>query len=878
MQGFHYKINDFLENFIIINSNEDEFKKASSLLFDEGRKFLLDLQDAGKSISHLSYYDEHRNIYAKSSKNYFINTFFYNKNSKILGLKKPAFGSNKERNTFLVLKGYIDLKFKILILLNDKLQEETVTLCLKKLNVSYIETKDFNLDENYDVSISFKNLASGIELTEKNIVILTPNELFGYKRNKYTYSSKFKEGVVLGSYLELEKGDYVVHEYNGIGQFLGVTTLTVNGNHEDFLQILYANGDKIYVPLYQFNLIRKYVGKDGTSPRLSSLHSDKWDKTKKKIKQKVNDLALRLLDLYQTRHQVAGFKFEDDDEIQKNFEDEFEYELTPDQKKSLDEIKKDMESTYPMDRLLCGDVGFGKTEIAFRAAMKAILSGKQVAFLCPTTLLARQHYNVAMERFKNYGVRICLLSRMQKNEENKKNIEDISLGKIDLAIGTHKMLSKKVTFNNLGLLIIDEEQRFGVEQKEKIKEKTKNIDCLTLSATPIPRTLQTTLIGLKSVSTIETPPKERSAVQTYVIPYDEEVIKELIKREISRNGQIYYVFNSVERIYEKYRRLENLVPECRIGIVHGQMEKDSVEEVMNDFYSGNIDLLLATSIIENGIDVRNANLMLVENADHFGLAQLYQIKGRVGRGDKIAFAYLMISDNKKISDDGKKRLKAIQDFSELGSGYKIAQRDLLIRGAGDLLGPQQAGFIDEVGVDLYIKLLNESIEEQKTGIKKEDDKMNNASLSLDAYIPDEFANDDEKVELYQKIIECKNLAELEYFRKNTKDMYGNIPLSLENLLKKRKIDIYLNDNKDCFNKCHEEYNKVFLTLSPKFASINGIGTEIFKNFATMLNKINITYHNQILVIEVYKKEDWLNTLTKVMEIIIKLNNKYKDEL
>lgn len=873
LQGFHTQLADYLNDHIVITTNENEFLKSSSILFDEARMFLDDLHQGGKTISHLSYYQNTIDIYSGAKNIYILNTFYIHRNSISIDIKNPFLGTSKERNTLAIIKSYSDLKYKLFLIVSNQQQIDSLKLCLDELHLNFSISDNLEIDEEKDIIISVGKISSGYQLESEKIAVLTSYELFGYKKKKSAYSSKFKEGVILGSYLELERGDYVVHEFNGIGQFIGITTLEVHGRHEDYLEILYAKGDKVYVPLYQFNLIRKYVGKDGKIPSLSNLSTEKWTKTKERVKEKVNDLALRLLDLYQSRKKIDGFSFNRDDEIQEEFEARFDHDLTKDQLKSLNEIKNDMESTIPMDRLLCGDVGFGKTEVAFRAAMKAILSGKQVCFLCPTTLLSKQHYEVSLERFEGFGVRIALLSRLKSEKENNDTISGVESGEIHLVIGTHKLLNDKVKFKNLGLLIIDEEQRFGVEQKEKIKEKTRSIDCLTLSATPIPRTLQSTLIGLKNVSTIETPPNERMPIQTYVVPYDEGVIKELIKRELSRNGQIFYVFNSIDRIYEKARRLELLVPECKIGIIHGKMEKDDVDDIMDDFYKGNLDLLLATTIIENGIDVRNANLILIENADHFGLAQLYQIKGRVGRGDRMAFAYLMINNYKTLTEQSKQRLKSIQDFTELGSGYKIAQRDLLIRGAGDILGPQQAGFIDEVGIDMYLRLLNEAIEENKTGNKNINKIESISNLNIDAYIPSSYASDTDKVELYQKILECHDIYKLNELRNYMRDMYGKIPLNTEYLIKKRKIDIYLS-NKHCFEKCIENIKNTTLTLSNEFANINNIGSSLFTSLITLTNKINITYKNKVLAIEISKQEGRTDTLLKVMEIVIKLYNSY----
>ena len=726
------------------------------------------------------------------------------------------------------------------------------------MGIEYSSTDGYEIDEKYRVTITTKFFPTSIEFLKNPAILVSSRELFADKNKVRTYSTRFKQGKILESVDDLEPGDYVVHEKYGIGRFNKIETVEVDGKHSDYIEVSYANNDKLYIPLYQFNLIRKYVGKEGAVPKLTNINTKSWEKTKKRIKERVNDLADRLLKLYQERANEPGFAFLKDDEIQKAFESDFKHELTPDQKKSIDEIKKDMESPHPMDRLLCGDVGFGKTEVAFEVTMKAILSEKQVLILCPTTVLAMQHYKVAQKRFKNFKINIALFTRMQTAKEQTEILKGAKNGEINLIIGTHKALGNKLEFKDLGLLIIDEEQRFGVEQKEKIKEKYKNIDCLTLSATPIPRTLQSSLIGLKNISKIETPPNERLPIQTYVINYDEDVISELIKRELSRRGQIYYVYNDIDGLYKKQITLQAMVPEARIGIIHGKMDKEDVDIIMDSFYEGEIDLLLSTTIIENGIDVRNANLLLIENADKFGLAQLYQIKGRVGRGDKIGYAYLMIRPNKESAPQSKKRLKAIQDFTELGSGYKIAQRDLLIRGAGDILGKEQAGFIDEVGIDLYIRLLNETIKKKEGKAPKINQKPIKSLQSIDAYIPQTFAENDNKIEIYQKIISINNVDELNKYQEVLTDQYGKLPNNVELLFKKREIDIYFAG--DPFDSYNDYKDRIDIKLTSDFSNINGIGSTLFTALIIYINKIKVSYRERQINISVLKISDWLETL------------------
>ena len=516
---------------------------------------------------------------------------------------------------------------------------------LSDFGIDFEEIKPNAVPTN-NIGITQFKLSEGFELVEENIVYLSPREIFGYKPHVSKFLTRYKTAKVLKSYEELEKGDYVVHEECGIGQFEEICTMLVQGVHKDFLKIKYANAGVLYVPLEQFRLVRKYVSKEGAVPKINKIGGTEWEKTKQKIKNRVNDLADRLIQLYAIRNSTPGFAFKEDDEFQSAFEKAFPYVLTNDQLKALEEIKKDMQAPYPMDRLLCGDVGFGKTEVAFRAAFKAILSGTQVALLCPTTLLARQHYEKAIERFSLFGVRIAMFSRFVPDSIQKKQIEEIGKGNIHLIIGTHRILSKDIYIPNLKLLIIDEEQRFGVEHKEKIKELTKNIDCLTLTATPIPRTLQMSLLGMRSLSQLQSAPLNRMPIQTYVSPIDDVLIKEVIEREMAREGQVFYLHNVTSTIVSKVKKLQALVKNARIDFVHGKMDKDEIEDVMSKFYNGEIDVLVCTSIIETGLDIANANSIIVENADKFGLSQLYQIKGRVGRSNRIAYAYLFYDDQK----------------------------------------------------------------------------------------------------------------------------------------------------------------------------------------------------------------------------------------
>lgn len=867
LQGFHCNLTDFFNEDYLIISNKIENETNLSRLISESDSFLNELFELRKCISNLHYFSLDNCNLNKSLIIYENENLIKDERNITANITPPRYVFSKQSVGINIFDVYKKDGYKIICFIENLIFYKKTVELLNSLNYAF--SSEDNLDLNFNIQLVNKEFPLSFELLNEKIVVLTEKELYGIKRHKSTYKSIFKEGVIINSYEELTRGDFVVHENYGIGEYFGITTIELNNIHQDYMEVHYANNEKLFVPLYQFNLIRKYVGREGKKPTLSRLGTNQWEKTKKKIKERVNVLADRLLLLYQERSKIKGFSFKIEDELQKEFENEFDHELTIDQKKAIEDIKKDMEKDTPMDRLLSGDVGFGKTEVAFRAAFKALNNGKQVALMCPTTLLARQHYELALNRFKNFNFGIGLISRLQSETQNKKTLENLKTGKINFIIGTHKLLSKKVLFKDLGLLIIDEEQRFGVEQKEKIKEMCNNIDVLTLSATPIPRTLQSTLIGIKTISSITTPPKERMPIQTYVIPYDNKVLKEIIQRELSRQGQIFFVHNEIATIYERADEIQSLLPSCKIGIIHAKMDKSDIEDVMVEFYNGEIDLLIATSIIENGIDVRNANLIIIDNADKFGLAQLYQIKGRVGRGDRMAFAYLLVDREKALNEGAQKRLKAITEFTELGSGIKISQRDLLIRGAGDILGPEQAGFIDTVGIDMYIKILNETIEE-KSHLHKLSVKAKQFNLNINGYIPSSFVNDENKLQIYQDLLKVNTLDELEEEKDNIRDVYGKIPEEVELLLIKRKVEIYL--NYDCFESLKEFETNIQLVLSEKFSMIEGIGSSLFTTLISLLKYLKISYIDKKINISISKNSDYVFVLLNVFEIVYKLYN------
>jgi len=847
-------------------ANKEQFIASTDLLLNEAHDYFGDLQIKARIISHLEEYMPLDKALPNRSRIVYSHSYATSSEDIQFVARGIVTTGSNIANIVPTIQTYLSSGRKVVLALTEKHQIETVQSFLKDSSLPYETVKGFDLPEG-KLAISDASLSEGFEIPSLKVAYISANELFGHRIASSRFTSRFKEATILRSYEDLHPGDYVVHEYNGIGQFIGIKTIETNGIHRDYLHIAYAGNEFLYVPLEQFRLVRKYAGKEGAAPKLSHLSSGEWEKRKAHIKKRVNELADRLTALYGERAQTKGFAFPSDDELQTQFEDEFPYTLTSDQLKSLNEIKNDMEKPEIMDRLLCGDVGFGKTEVAFRCAFKAILAGKQVAILCPTTLLARQHYEVATERFANYGVTIAVFSRLIPSFTQNKNIKLIADGKVDLVIGTHRLLSKDFHFKDLGLLIVDEEQRFGVEQKERIKEMKKNVDVLTLSATPIPRTLQMSLVGIRPLSQINTAPESRMPIQTYVTPFKEDVVEELIERELARNGQIFYVHNVVETIYATASKLASRVKGSKVGVVHGKMNKDEIEDVMGKFYDGELNLLVCTSIIENGIDIPNANMLIVEDADKFGLSQLYQIKGRVGRGNRIAYAYLMYKPQKEMNEDAQKRLQAIQEFTELGSGYKIAQRDLMIRGAGDILGPEQAGFIDSIGLDLYLKLLNEAVKAKQTGIIEEPPKPNKL-FQIDAYIPKSFAVNSDKIELYQELEDLKDEKDLALFSKKMRDIYGRIPDETKLLIQKKRIDL-LSSNEE-FKSVDEGDGYIDILLDDNFSRMNGIGNALFNDLVPYLPLVTVSFIDKRLRIRMRKKEKWLDSLEAIMTLIHRL--------
>ena len=650
-----------------------------------------------------------------------------------------------------------------------------------ELNSFYSDDRDREIQPG-EIMVTDGNLHHGYEYPLIRFAVLTESDIFGREKKKRKKRHTY-EGTKIQSFTDLNVGDFVVHESHGLGIYRGIEKIEVDKVIKDYMKIEYSGGSNLYVLATQSDVIQKYAGADAKPPKLNKLGGQEWNKTKNRVHKAVQIVAQDLVKLYAARQEKQGFVYGPDTVWQREFEEMFQFEETDDQLQAIADTKKDMESTKIMDRLVCGDVGFGKTEIAIRAAFKAVQEDKQVVYLVPTTILAQQHYNTFVQRMKDFPVRVDLLCRFRTPAEQKKTLEDLKKGAVDILIGTHRVLSKDVKFKDLGLLIVDEEQRFGVTHKEKIKQLKNNIDVLTLTATPIPRTLHMSLIGIRDMSVLEEAPNERQEIQTYVCEYNEEMIREAISRELNRGGQVYYVYNRVNTIVEMSNTIAKLVPEANVAFAHGQMKERELERIMYDFINGDIDVLVSTTIIETGLDISNVNTMIIHDADTMGLSQLYQLRGRVGRSNRTAYAFLMYKRNKMLKEVAEKRLSAIREFTELGSGFKIAMRDLEIRGAGNLLGEAQHGHMEAVGYDLYCKMLNESVRELKGEQQVQEKYETVMDLDIDAYIPDKYIrNEYQKLDIYKRIAMIESREEQDDMLEELLDRFGEPPKAVQNLL------------------------------------------------------------------------------------------------
>ncbi len=681
------------------------------------------------------------------------------------------------------LKRYRKNGYRVLLLSGSRTRAARLAddLCECGMTAFYSENSDRELKPG-EIMTFYGRVLKGFEYPLLKFVVISESDIFGAEKKKKK-KKKTYEGRKINDFNELKIGDYVVHENHGLGIYRGIEKVEVEKVVKDYIKIEYRDGGNLYVLATGLDVIQKYASADARRPKLNKLGTLEWSRTKSKVREATGEVAKDLVELYALRQQKNGFQYGEDTVWQKEFEELFPFEETEDQLAAIEATKKDMESTKIMDRLICGDVGYGKTEIAIRAAFKAVQEGKQVVYLVPTTILAQQHYNTFVQRMKDYPVRIDLLSRFRTSGEQKKTIEDLKKGFVDIVIGTHRVLSADVTYKDVGLLIIDEEQRFGVTHKEKIKKMKENVDVLTLTATPIPRTLHMSLVGIRDMSVLEEAPNDRMPIQTYVMEYNEEMVREAIVRELSRNGQVYYVYNRVNRIADVAAAIQALVPEAVVAFAHGQMQERELERIMYDFISGEIDVLVSTTIIETGLDISNVNTMIIHDSDNMGLSQLYQLRGRVGRSNRTAYAFLMYKRDKMLKEVAEKRLAAIKEFTDLGSGFKIAMRDLEIRGAGNLLGSRQHGHMQAVGYDLYCKMLNEAVKSLK-GIETAEDFVTSVDLDVDAFIPPAYiVNEVQKLDIYKRIAGIENQSECDDMKEELLDRFGEIPVAAENLLR-----------------------------------------------------------------------------------------------
>ena len=853
-------ISDYLDDPLIILSNSQDINFAYKNYLEENFYYYQELINVGKSVKGLNLF---RDLYEVTDKATIeFKSFATDEKDVIFNGRTIMIDSQDEKMLISQIRSYLKLS-TVIIALDDERQIRLISELLNRHELLY--TMLDNSGEFYPgLNLVIDKIGFGFELVDENIVVISSNELFKTKNVKKPKYFKYKNAKFLKDYQELEVGDYVVHDNYGIGQYLGIKTLEVQGVHRDYLYVAYAGDDTLYIPVEQFNLVRKYSSSEGKVPKINKLGSSQWQKAKAKARNKVDDIADKLIEIYAARMNQTGYAFPVDNEMQLEFENAFGYELTEDQVRSVKEIKEDMEKPQPMDRLLCGDVGFGKTEVALRAVFKAILGNKQVAFLCPTTILSMQHYKTMLDRFENFPVKVALLNRFTSTKQKNQILKDLKEGNIDLLVGTHRILSKDVEFKDIGLLCIDEEQRFGVKQKEKIKEYRKTIDVLTLSATPIPRTLQMSLMGIRGLSQIETPPKNRQPVQTYVIEKNDVLIKQIIERELARDGQVFYLHNRTSNIANTADKIGRMVPGAKVVVGHGKMDKNEIEDVMMRFVNKEYNVLICTTIIETGIDIPNANTIIVENADKFGLSQLYQIKGRVGRSNRGAYAYLLYNPSKVLTEEASKRLKAIKEFTELGSGYKIAMRDLAIRGAGDILGGTQSGFIDSIGFDMFMKILQDSVN-QKMGKQEQEIDIKNVNVNVDGYIPHDYVSSDiEKLELYQRLDNTKTISAIDHLKTEFIDYYGKLPDEVAALIEKRKLDILASSK--IIDILEEKKGNIEITFSIDYSK-NVKGDQLFELVNRLFTRPRFKQIDNKIAIVLPKGDQWLNRLNELISML-----------
>ncbi|CGE83160.1 transcription-repair coupling factor [Streptococcus pneumoniae] len=855
----------------------DYIEKDTPIFFDDYQKlmnqyevferelaqyFTEELQNS-KAFSDMQYFSDIEQIYKKQSPV----TFFSNLQKGLGNLKFDKiyqfnqYPMQEFFNQFSFLKEEIErykkMDYTIILQSSNSMGSKTLEDMLEEYQIK-LDSRDKTSICKESVNLIEGNLRHGFHFVDEKILLITEHEIFQKKLKRRFRRQHVSNAERLKDYNELEKGDYVVHHIHGIGQYLGIETIEIKGIHRDYVSIQYQNGDQISIPVEQIHLLSKYISSDGKAPKLNKLNDGHFKKAKQKVKNQVEDIADDLIKLYSERSQLKGFAFSADDDDQDAFDDAFPYVETDDQLRSIEEIKRDMQASQPMDRLLVGDVGFGKTEVAMRAAFKAVNDHKQVVILVPTTVLAQQHYTNFKERFQNFAVNVDVLSRFRSKKEQTATLEKLKNGQVDILIGTHRVLSKDVVFADLGLMIIDEEQRFGVKHKETLKELKKQVDVLTLTATPIPRTLHMSMLGIRDLSVIETPPTNRYPVQTYVLEKNDSVIRDAVLREMERGGQVYYLYNKVDTIVQKVSELQELIPEASIGYVHGRMSEVQLENTLLDFIEGQYDILVTTTIIETGVDIPNANTLFIENADHMGLSTLYQLRGRVGRSNRIAYAYLMYRPEKSISEVSEKKLEAIKGFTELGSGFKIAMRDLSIRGAGNLLGKSQSGFIDSVGFELYSQLLEEAIAKRNGNANANTRTKGNAELILqiDAYLPDTYiSNQRHKIEIYKKIRQIDNRVNYEELQEELIDRFGEYPDVVAYLLEIGLVKSYL--DKVFVQRVERKDNKITIQFE-KVTQRLFLAQDYFKALSVTNLKAGIAENKGLmeLVFDVHNKKDY----------------------
>lgn len=866
----------FFDDFQKIMNRYAQFQLETANLLTE------DLQTS-KAVENQSYFVDVYSIFRK----YKPATFFSNFHK---GLGNLKFDSLYQFNQYPMQEFFS--QFQLLKEEISRYKKSSYTVIIQSNSLLTLQSLHKSLQE-YEIPLDYVNdtkihkhavqlvegrLIQGFNFVDEKIVLITEYDILQKKVKRKVRRQSISNAERLKNYNELEKGDYVVHNVHGIGRYLGIETIEISGIHRDYLTIQYQNADRISIPVDQIHLLSKYVASDGKAPKINKLNDGRFQKTKQRVQHQVEDIAEDLIKLYAERSQLKGFAFSSDDSYQQEFDNDFPYVETEDQLRSIKEVKKDMESDHPMDRLLVGDVGFGKTEVAMRAAFKAVNDHKQVVILVPTTVLAQQHYTNFKDRFNDFPINIEVLSRFKSKSEQKIILEKLKKGQVDIIIGTHRLLSKDIVFADLGLIVIDEEQRFGVKHKEKLKELKTKVDVLTLTATPIPRTLHMSMLGIRDLSVIETPPTNRYPVQTYVLENNATVIRDAVLREMDRGGQVYYLYNKVDTMERKVSELKELIPEASIGYVHGQMSEILLENTLLDFINGEYDILVTTTIIETGVDIPNVNTLFIENADYMGLSTLYQLRGRIGRSNRIAYAYLMYRPDKILTEISEQRLETIKGFTELGSGFKIAMRDLSIRGAGNILGSSQSGFIDSVGFEMYSQLLEEAIA-KKQGKEKRRQKGNaEINLQIDAYLPSDYIADErQKIEIYKRIREIDSRVNYEELQNELMDRFGEYPDVVAFLLEIGLVKSYLDQ---AFVQLVEKKQQAVIVRFEKVSQQFFLTQDYFEALSVTNLKARISENKGLIevIFDVKNKKDYeiLEGLLQFSEKLVEIKNQKKN--